>query len=228
MTTRPPAEAVHRALSSPARSRLLDVLRDQPEGHDVHALATHLDLHPNTVRAHLGVLQDAGLVAAEPEARQRPGRPRMVYRATGDAEAVQDDAGYAFLATILTGYLATTADDPSAAAEEAGAAWGRHLVDRPPPFQQIDPAQAIATVVEVLADIGFAPELDDTAEQGPRILLRRCPFLQLAKAHPEIVCAVHLGIMRGALRELGADVEARDLQPLVEPMLCITHLAATG
>ncbi|WP_370324213.1 helix-turn-helix transcriptional regulator [Euzebya sp.] len=224
----PPSQAqLHRALSSPARTRLLEALREMPGGGDAQVLATRVGLHANTVRAHLAVLEEAGLVVSAPEARDRPGRPRLVYtpteRATG---AAGDEGAYQFLATILTGYLSAVADDPAAAARDAGAAWGRHLVDRPGPFERVDSAAALDVLVRLLDDIGFAPELDDDGD-GPRVLLRRCPFLGLAKDHQEVVCSVHLGLMRGALAELGGEVEARDLLPLVEPMLCISHLTTS-
>lgn len=218
---------IHRALSSPVRSQIVDVLRVGEAAQDVQMLADHLGLHVNTVRAHLTLLENAGLVASEPEERDRPGRPRLVYRATGAADDLGEGAGYRFLAQILAGHLAATATDPSQAAEQAGAAWGHFLVRRPPPFSSITPDEAIEHIVGLLTDFGFLPELDDQAPDAPRILLRRCPFLDVARDHPEVVCSIHLGLMRGALDELGAAVEATDLLPFVAPNLCVSHLQLT-
>jgi len=181
------------------------------------------------VRAHLAVLEKAGLVVSQPLGRDRPGRPRLVYRATTDAAGAGDTdggrgRGYAFLARILASYVAATVADPAAAAEEAGTAWGRHLVDRPRPFQKVGSAAAIERIVEMLDELGFAPEVDDTDPATPRVLLRRCPFLDVAKEQQQVVCGIHLGLMRGALDELGVDVEARDLLPFVQPNLCVSHL----
>lgn len=215
---------VHRALASPTRGQLLAALRARgPVG--VEDLADVVDLHVNTVRAHLAVLEEAGLVASEPEARDRPGRPRLLYHAVDGAAADGEDRGYRFLAEVLAGYLASTSDDPAAAAEEAGTAWGRHLVDAPPPFATVDRATAIARVVDLLGDFGFAPDHDAGAED--RIRLRRCPFLDVAREHPEVVCSIHLGLMRGALDELGADLEVSDLRRFTEPGLCVTELEET-
>lgn len=227
---RPDAESgrgarVHRALASPVRSRLLALLRDSERPQDVHALADRLGLHANTVRAHLVVLAEAGLVSAQPEPRDRPGRPRLAYRAT-DANEVEHEpsGGYRLLAEILASYLAAAAPDPGGVAEQAGTAWGRYLVERPAPFQAVEPRAAVERIVAMLAELGFAPELDDTDPTAPRVLLRRCPFLDVAKDHQEVVCSIHLGLMRGALDELGVDVAARDLLPFVEPGLCVSHL----
>jgi predicted ArsR family transcriptional regulator len=220
---------VHRALASPVRHRILSVLRGDPEPQGVHALAEQLGLHSNTVRAHLAILEDAGLAASQREGRDRPGRPRLVYRATPQAaEAGEVDAqrgrGYRFLAQILSSFLAASVPDPGAAAREAGTAWGRFLVERPGPFQKVEAAVATGHLVTLLDELGFAPQLDEADASAPRVLLRHCPFLDVAKEHQDVVCNIHLGLMRGALEELGGEVEARDLLPFVAPNLCVSHL----
>ena len=54
-------------------------------------------------------------------------------------------------------------------------------------------------------------------------MLRRCPFLDVAREHQDVVCSIHLGLMRGALDELG-DVQARDLIPWARPDAYVAHL----
>jgi predicted ArsR family transcriptional regulator len=222
---------VHRALSSPVRTRLLRLLLDPEVTSEVRSLATALGLHVNTVRAHLAVLEEAGLVRSEPEARDRPGRPRLVYRPTGSARdlvepagaGVSAERGYRFLAQVLAGQLAATAEDPAREASEAGSAWGHYLVERPAPFEQLDAVGAIDRVLHLLQGFGFEPELTE-GDDGPQVLLHRCPFHQVAKQQAEVVCSIHLGLMRGALEELGADVGVRDLRPFVRRDLCVTEL----
>lgn len=215
---------VHRALASPVRARLLASLRAAAEPQDARALAAVVGLHLNTVRAHLAVLEDAGLVASQPELRDRPGRPRLVYRATGEADPTDETPGYRFLATVLAGYLSSAVPDAAGAAVRAGTEWGHHLVDRRAPFQTTEDEAAVRQLVGILDDLGFAPEVDARETGAPRVLLRRCPFLDVAKDHQDVVCSLHLGLMRGALTELGSDVVVRDLLPFVEPGLCVSHL----
>jgi predicted ArsR family transcriptional regulator len=176
------------------------------------------------VRTHLGVLEDAGLVVAEVEDRNRPGRPRLLYRATERGAPADDDHGYRFLAEVLASYISATAPDPAAAAEEAGSAWGSHVVAKPPPFQRLGSHEVVERLVAMLDEFGFAPQVDHDDPERPRVLLHRCPFLDTASAHPEVVCSVHLGLMRGALAELGADVRTEDLIPWAEPEVCVAHL----
>jgi predicted ArsR family transcriptional regulator len=78
--------------------------------------------------------------------------------------------------------------------------------------------------VRVLGEIGFAPEAVTTKSER-RVLLHHCPFHEVARAHPEVPCSIHLGLMRGLLGELGAPVTVARLEPFAEPGLCVTHLA---
>lgn len=76
-------------------------------------------------------------------------------------------------------------------------------------------------VVRMLDGIGFQPEL--TADRTA-IRLRHCPFHELARHQPEIVCGIHLWLIRGALRQLGAPAEATRLVPFATRRLCVVEL----
>lgn len=198
------------------------MLRDAQDPLDAHVLADQLGLHLTTVRAHLDVLVDAGLVSSHVEDRSTPGRPRRLYEATGDAPNAVDAVGYRLLAEMLAGHLAATSSDAAGDAVTAGREWGTYLVPRPPPYTTTPSGAARAEVLRLMDRLGFQPELTD---DGSRILLHRCPFLDVARRHQDIVCSLHLGIMRGALHALSAPLEARDLEPFAQPSLCIAHLA---
>jgi predicted ArsR family transcriptional regulator len=92
-------------------------------------------------------------------------------------------------------------------------------VNRPLPLVQVDDADAVDEVVELLDAQGFAP-----ASSGTEIRMRRCPFHELAETHPEVVCAVHRGLISGALGELGSTLDVDSLDVFVEPDLCIARL----
>ncbi|HZR92162.1 MAG TPA: helix-turn-helix domain-containing protein [Gaiellaceae bacterium] len=212
----------HRALADPSRARLLAELADRgPLG--ARELAERVGLHVNTVRVHLNALADAGFVSAETLPPQGRGRPRLAYRTTAAAE---DEGGrrYRLLAEILTALVARLESEPSQL-EEAGEAWGRYLVDSPPPHARLEDGQAVERLVALLSEIGFRPELEPRANRR-RILMRACPFLELARSHPDVICPIHLGLIRGALAELGATTRATKLEPFVRPNLCVARLAA--
>jgi predicted ArsR family transcriptional regulator len=183
-------------------------------------------LHHNTVRSHLELLVQAGLATRRAEERSVPGRPRVVFEAMKD-EAALEPSRYELLAKILTSYLAGSAKDPSAAATELGQAWGSYLTERPAPFDRISREEAVGRLLDQFAGLGFQPEMASDQE-GDRMLLHRCPFREIAQARPDVVCSIHLGLMRGALAELGAPVAAIKLLPFVEPSLCVAYLEPTA
>jgi predicted ArsR family transcriptional regulator len=204
------------------RAQVLDLLRAAQAPLGVQEIAERTGLHLNTARFHLDGLVEAGLAEREAENREQPGRPRVVYRAV----AVDPGTGarsYRLLAEILTVIAARATPDPSGTAVEAGRAWGHYLTERPAPFQRITSDDAVDRLTSVLTDIGFNPAVVPAGTQ-PQILLRHCPFREIAEHSREVVCAVHLGLMQGVLAELRAPVTADRLEPFVEPRLCRAHL----
>ncbi len=218
---------IHQALSSPVRTRIMALLGANDDLYDVPALADELGLHANTVRSHLTILERAGLVASRTVPRHGPGRPRHAYGATARANQVADARAYRMLARMLAGQVAGTQPDPEAAGVATGRAWGRSLVAESPLDTTGQPRAALRQVVELLDDFGFAPELVDAESPRPQLHLHRCPFLDVSREHQDVVCSIHLGLMRGTLEELGADIVVDDLLPFVEPSLCISNLHVT-
>jgi len=213
-------------LDARSRVELLRALQRSPHPLDAREIAARIGLHPNTVRHHLDQLVTGGLVARHVERQGRPGRPRIVHETVEGGHAHEGDDGYEHLAEILLEQLARMTEDPAAAAEQAGRAWAvARLTGRPASRQPMSPIDTARRVTRFFADLGFAPELEDGAGPATRILLRRCPFATLARARPDIVCSIHLGLLRGALEQLEAAPTGGRLEPFVAPNLCAAHLA---
>lgn len=208
-------------MSDDQRARLVHELRAEPEGLDVRQLGQRLGLHENTVRWHLGILEDAGVVDSAPAASGRPGRPCMLYRVCPGAPVSPGADEHRLLAAILTGMVAGIPDGRERA-RDAGRAWGRYLVQRPSPLEPMADEAAVGAVARLLDEEGFA-----ASPHGCEIHMRRCPFHDLAETNPEIVCGVHAGLMTGALEELGSDLEVKGLDVFVEPDLCVARIART-
>jgi predicted ArsR family transcriptional regulator len=209
-----------------SRTRVLSALHNARSPIGVAEVAERVGLHPNTARFHLDGLVEHGLAARAVEEREVPGRPRALYTATADS-AKAGRRSYRLLAEILTSYFAAHTKQPRQAALKAGEAWGRFLTEQQPPFRRTDAAAAVKLLVGALDDIGFAPEAVTTGRRR-QILLHQCPFRETAEAHGDVVCSVHLGLMRGMLRQLDAPIDALQLDPFVEPDLCVTHLVKTS
>lgn len=214
--------AAHRALAGWTRVTLLTWLREAGRPLDARELAKATGLHVNTVRFHLEVLAGAGMVAAEFEHRPQRGRPRQVWRAVAQG-AAGSEAGYRVLAEVLAGYLEASAAEPRAVGEEIGEAWGTRLARS----RGDDEAPGLVRLVRMLADLGFSPEVVEGTMET-ELHLHSCPFLAVATENPRLVCSVHLGMLRGALVEIGVPLIATELDPLVEPALCVAHLREAG
>lgn len=213
-----------RALADPTRRDLLRFLDRAGTPQDVRALAAEVGLHPNTVRDHLDLMHRADLVTRTTESRDKPGRPKILFEATARGTRSPGSEGYRFLAEVLAGYMHAHLDNPAAAAEEAGRAWGRYMVTKPQPFDLPDSSEVLEQIVTALAEMGFAPEEE---EQDGRFLIRLhdCPFRDVARSRTDVVCSVHLGMLRGMAEELGESMRVDDLAPFVEPTICVASLS---
>lgn len=205
-----------RVLLGLTRSRLLAVLgkADHPLG--VREIARAVGLHPNSVRDQLRLLVQAGLVVSEVSPPSGRGRPGLRYVARPDPGASEP---YRALARVLAEEL-DRSPDTAATSTAAGERWGRSMVGAA--GVATAPDDAVRRLIGLLDDAGFAPE--HPVDTSAPIRLRRCPFGPLARDHRAVVCGVHLGLMRGALQELGAPLDAVRLEPFVAPDLCLAHL----
>lgn len=226
-----------RAQISTARASLLGVLIDQPEPCTVRALSALTRQHPNTIREHLDGLVDDRLAVRTRAPSQSRGRPAWLYSAAPEVGTEPGAREYAGLASALAGQIARTSQQPRADSIDAGREWGRALVRRsrlatsdaadegrvpgsPQSHRAPSAMAARREVVTLLQELGFAPSPD--ARAGV-VKLHRCPLLEAAHQNPEVVCGVHLGLVRGALDELGAapdQSERTALQPFSEPGAC--------
>ena len=207
----------HRVLGGVSRSRLLAILGESGRWLTVRDLAGNAGPRANTTREHLDQLVAAGLVErrlAEPRGR---GRPAFQYRAK---RRVDDAGAYRALAGVLADAVAQR-HDPAGDAIAAGERWGKKLVQAP-----LESSTApVDQLVELLDELGFDPSL---TVADSVIELRRCPFGSLARTQGNVVCNVHLGLMRGALRQLDSPTQTLSLVPFVAPSLCLAHLGAGG
>jgi predicted ArsR family transcriptional regulator len=207
-----------------SRSDVLDMLRaaDGPVG--VREVAQQMGLHQNTARFHLEGLVESGLAERKTEDRETPGRPRIGYQAAAGGPAGR--RRYRLLAEMLTSLIVGTMPEPGRAAEAAGREWGAYLTEQPPPYQKLSAEQAVEKLTAVMGEIGFSPEAENGDGSGQfRLRLLQCPFREVAQHHQDVICTLHLGLMRGALARMRAPVTADRLDPFVEPSLCVARLS---
>jgi predicted ArsR family transcriptional regulator len=208
------------------RQEVLRLLRAATAPLSIAEIASELGVHQNTVRFHLDVLAASGQAEQVAPDHRRPGRPAQLFQSVRR----MDPAGlrkYQLLAEILVQEIAAD-PEPSVRAMQAGRAWGE-LLARSPGAHAADarPGEPVGRLVSLLADLGFDPDLQGSADRQ-QVGLRHCPFLELAEWRKDVVCPVHLGLMQGALDAWDAPVTVSALQPFTEPDLCVAHLAPAG
>jgi predicted ArsR family transcriptional regulator len=207
--------ARHRLLADPSRMLIVDALTEGPCL--MGELVERAGVHRNTVRAHLARLIDAGVVERERVARPGPGRPAERYRlreAIAPSGVEQRLLISALVRLVASAYEAGAEEQ----AREEGLRIGRQLGAAHP---QRTVSAAVQEVTRLLRDLSFAPQLAERARVSD-IELRSCPFA-VSPDDPRgtIICAFHLGLIRGVL-ETSAPSVALDVRllPHVGPSLC--------
>jgi len=192
------------------RARVLEYVQAQTEPVRVEVLAAAFGQHPNTVREHLDALVSDDLILRERVAGPGRGRPAWAYRA--NPQRCEPDSRvreYGALAGALAAHIATSSDDPAESGRSAGLQWGRAL----------GRDGEVATtpreyLTDLLTSLDFSPR-----DEGEDMVLTTCPLLDVALRYPDVVCAVHEGMVAGVLAQLGSTDHAR-LLPFAEDDGC--------
>ncbi len=195
------------ALDEPTRRRLYDyVARARgPVGRDEASEAVRVS-RP-TAAFHLDRLADQGLldvVHQRLSGRTGPGagRPAKLYlRADVQVEVSLPQRRYELAGELLAAAVeeAAAADRPiSEAVADRAQRTGRQLAEE----------AVAADPVQVLEAQGFEPHTDDGV-----VTLANCPFHNLARKHPDLVCGMNLHLLEGLLAGLDCTTFTATLAP---------------
>ena len=81
------------------------------------------------------------------------------------------------------------------------------------------------TTPNVLDELEWRGLVAHSTDRDAEIVLAHCPFRDLARANPEVVCGIHRGLIRGSMRGLGEQHTEVDLVPFAQGgEVCIAHL----
>jgi predicted ArsR family transcriptional regulator len=201
--------AVFRALGDRTRYAIYSEVASSSVPLSTSDIAKLLDLHPNTVRPHLERLREVGLLEVESASQGSVGRPQHRYMLSADAPSLGlEPPAYPLLADLLAQLAAAlgAGDDDVA---EVGRSWGRHEAESLGEADGelgdtgvSDDGPGVAALVAELAELGFDPTTE-CAESRTTVAFTRCPYRELAEAHPELVCCLHRGIVEGIVERMG-------------------------
>ncbi len=185
-----------KALSTVRRVDLFGRLRASPVPLTAGVLGISMGIHHTAVRRHLAVLIEAGLVQPEPLPVQGRGRPRTGYT------AVDATVAYRELASMLADAVSS-----GRTARDAGREAGRRV----PPSTE----GTLATLRDEAQRLGFEPEVRSGGATHD-VVLRACPFADLATSQPETVCELHVGLAEGIVEGDGGRLEVQGIR-LADP-----------
>lgn len=194
------------ALADPTRFAVYQAIRRADRPLTVAELTEAVGVHHTAVRAHLAKLRDAGLITESHAEPTGPGRPKLIYNATAHPQSPDEvlEPGrepYRELSALLAEVVRERRTP-----REVGAAAGRRSARHRDPTGETDTVELIESEAR---DLGFDPRRRSSASR-PELVLRHCPFAEVAAEDPETICSLHLGIAEGIAESRG-DVEVVDM-----------------
>ena len=199
-----------------SREGILKTLKSDGKA-TVVQLAAALDLSPVTIRHHLAILKDRGLIDAE-TVRSGPGRPYYVYLLTEQAHE-RFPKSYHILTERLLEELESNSD------RRASAQLMRQMADRIVADQggsgdSLPLEQRVERLASVLTEEGFWAEWKPSGD-GFLLIERECPYHYVAMRHPVVCTMDHclirqmsgMKVRRIAYRLNGDDVCSYELLP---------------
>ena len=192
-----------RGLTQPRRLQLLRAVQRVP-GRRAGELASETGIPLNTVRDHLQVLENEGLIRGEVLQVGTRGRPPVAFHPVRDADT------------------SAVADARIDDAIERGRML-RAVVPAEP--TQLPPAatRQIDVLYEHLDDAGLEPVVD---EQTLTFELSPCRFHDMIEEDRALVCGVHARLVKDVLRQTEGPLALRKLQPVVDAHSCRMLLTA--
>ena len=188
----------------PAALRVLRAVASADGPLTISDLTTQLGGHPNTTRQQIDHLVETGFAHEVALPATGRGRPARGYLATVSGRQVAfedpDRDEHSALVAAVAEFLAAT-PEPHAASHALGTTWGRNLAAA---------HRGTLDLMTALAAQGFTPEPTATG-----IALRTCPLLSAARAHPEVICTMHQGLIDTLA------TEPLRLVPFAEPGACL-------
>jgi predicted ArsR family transcriptional regulator len=185
-------------------------------------IAESLALHPNTVRPHLERMRDIGLLDVAVGGRGDVGRPQHRYSIAADAPSLGlEPPTMPMLARMvlhMAQRLNASVDDAVAVGETEGASRAAGY--------RLSPS-TLEALVSDLDRLGFDPVVTDVVgdDDAAVVAFANCPFSELAREHPQLVCGLHRGLVSGFVTEM-ADTEVREFCSVTSRTPCRVTVSA--
>lgn len=214
------------ALAEPSRRALYEFAAASGRAVSRDEAAAAVGLERNTAAHHLDRLAAEGLLEVEYRrlsGRQGPGagRPSKLYRRSARQFDVSlPPRDYELVSRLLaaaTDRARRDRIDVDDALDEVCSREGRTIAERARQGLRRTASRRTkrAALFDTLTGMGYEP----APVEGARVVLRNCPFHDLARRYTDLVCSMNLCLLRTAADELDAAITAR-LEPQ-EGLCCV-------
>ena len=230
-TSQPERLAAITSLAEPTRRTVYDYVVSAGGWVGRDQAAEALELERGTAAHHLDRLASDGLLEVDYQrltGRQGPGagRPAKLYRRSRrDFEVSLPPRDYELAGRMLAEAAdrsRTDGVDITTAIGDVARAEGQRLAEEIRAQLQATAGRGVPrrrrAVLDVLAEHGFEPQ---AAEDGT-VVLKNCPFHQLAQRHTDLICNMNLCLLHAAIGDIGDTGLHARLEP--EEGLCCVKL----
>ncbi len=236
-------------LLAPVRWRLYQYIRDADAAVGRDEAARAAEISRSLAAFHLDRMADAGLLTVEyrrlTQRRGRgAGRPAKLYRATNQRVAVSlSTTRYPLAGRILASAVVEKSGEEDAVAAVRRVAGrvatelGDELRERPSGNGDTsasgdtagngetagngDRDRSLGIAERAVRELGYDPE----TSRG-HLVLRNCPFAELAASHRELICQMNHALLTGLLPAVGAGaLSAVGPKPRKRPGFCCVTIA---
>lgn len=192
---------------TPAQERVAQAIADLGPQVSLTKISQTVGGHPNASRQHIKTLEHSGFISVTQQ-RGAAGRPAQLYSITPEGlRALAGNATPHTHALFIRSLCQYIAYQPNS--QEHAVRLGRQLVRDKGSLRGVT---KLDNVIGILEEFGFAP-----TQIGSEIHLLTCPVLDSASRYPEVVCAMHQGI----LDEISTNDITLELEPFARPGMCV-------
>ncbi|MGL4819837.1 MAG: helix-turn-helix transcriptional regulator [Bacilli bacterium] len=201
-------------LSDPTRYNIYQYVARLYKAVTVQEIAQEFSIHPNVARMHLSKLEDVRLLLSENDKSGRGGRPSRMYRLSD--EVIQFHVpfrDYQLLSSIALETILSLGAEGRRAFAETGERYGEqliaeHLKREEKLASELTVEEGIALLQVAFAQSGLASEVEwDETQKAIFISIRNCPFKEVARQTPEVVCGMHIHFIHGVIKGIWASHE---------------------
>ena len=206
------------ALDDRVRRRVYAFVRSRGAPVSREEVAGAVGISRKLAAFHLDKLLGLGLLRAHfarPTGRSGPGagRPAKMYEPSSARLTVSiPERRYDVVGELLVDAIERTPSGPAAAeakrvAHERGVTMGEAAA-RAEGLRRPGPERTMSAAKAVLDDAGYEPYRDDAGD----VRLRNCPFDDLARRAPDVVCEMNRSLVEGVVDGLGGSGVRCDLE----------------